>query len=58
MPDEIRDMPCEAAKCRNPVRKKELGKTARKARREFTKLWISGRASEDRDRGVLPLPFN
>ena len=60
-------MASESAKCRNQVRKKELRKIARKARREFeagrvvlrwgkviyrpvvTKLWVNGRASEDRD---------
>ena len=35
VPDEVRDMASEAAKCRNPVRKKELRKIARKARRDF-----------------------
>ena len=35
MLDEIRDMASEAAKCRNPVRRKELRKIARKARRKF-----------------------
>ena len=60
-------MASEASKCRNPVRKKQLRKVARKARRELeagkgvlpkgkvthrpavTKLWINGRASENRD---------
>ena len=63
VPDEIREMAAEAAKCRGPVRRKR----ARKSRREFeagravlprgkvthrpvvTKLWINGRAREDRD---------
>ena len=58
VPEEIRKMASEAAKCRNPVRKKELRKIARKPRREFeagrassvvTKLLVNGRASEDRD---------
>ena len=62
-----RKMASDAAKCQNPVRKKQLRKIARKARREFeaarpvlhsvkvidrpvvTKLWVNGRASEDRD---------
>ena len=66
VPDEIREMGGEAAKCRDLVRRKLLRKSARKARRVFeagtavlpggkvihrpvvTKLWINGRASEDR----------
>ena len=35
VPDEIREMVVEAAKCRDPVRRKLLRKRARKARREF-----------------------
>ena len=35
VPDEIREMAAEAAKCRDPVRRKLLQKRARKARREF-----------------------
>ena len=67
VPDEIRQLALDAAKCRNPKQKKELHKIACTARREFeasrallsrakvkirpavTKLWINGRASEDRD---------
>ena len=67
VPDDIRGLATEAAKCRDPARRKLLRKSARKARREFeasravlprgtvihrlvvTKLWINGRASEDRD---------
>ena len=35
VPDEIREMASEAAKCRDPVKRKLLRKRARKARREF-----------------------
>ena len=35
VPDEIREMAAEAAKCRDPVRVKLLRKTAHEARREF-----------------------
>ena len=67
VPDEIKEMEAEAAKCRDIVRRKLLRKRAREARWEFetgrallpvgevihrpvvTKLWINGRASEDRN---------
>ena len=67
VPDEIREMVVEAAKSRDPVRRKLPKKRAHKARSEFeagravlprgkvihrpavTKLWINGRAREDRD---------
>ena len=60
-------MASDAAKCRDPVRRRHLRKIAQKARRGFeagkavlpigkvinrpmvTKLWVNGRASEDRD---------
>ena len=35
VPDEIREMAAEAAKCRDPGRRKLLRKSACKARREF-----------------------
>ena len=40
---EIREMAAVAAKCRDPVRRKLLRKSV------VTKLWVNGRASEDRD---------
>ena len=67
VPEEIRQMSSDAARSRDPVRRRHLRKIARKARREFevgravlprgkvinrpvvTKLWVDGRASEDRD---------
>ena len=67
VPEEIRQMASDAAKCRDSVRRRHLRKIAHKARREFeagkgvpprgkvinrpviTKLWVNGRASEDRD---------
>ena len=63
---EIRQMASDAAKCRDPVKRRHLRNIAQKAR-EFaavkavlprgkvinrpvvTKLWVNGRASEDRD---------
>ena len=48
MPDEIRDISSEAAKCRNPVRKKELRKMAREARRAFE----AGRAVLPREKVI------
>ena len=65
--EEVRQMASDAAKSRDPVRRRYLRKIARKAQREFeaektvlprgkvihrpvvTKLWVNGRASEDRD---------
>ena len=67
VPEEISQMASDAAKSRNPVRRRHLRKIAQKARREFeagkavlprgnvinrpvvTKLWVNGRANEDRD---------
>ena len=67
VPEEIRRLACDAANCRNPVRRRRLRKIAMRARREFeagkavlrrgkvinrpviTRLWVNGRASEDRD---------
>ena len=67
VPDEIRKIAADAAKCRNPVTEKHLRKIARNARREIearravlprekvinrlvvTKLWVNGRANDDRD---------
>ena len=67
VPDEIRKIAADAAKCRNPVTKKHMRKIARNARREIearravlprekvidrlvvTKLWVNGRANDDRD---------
>ena len=62
--EEIRQMTFDAAKSRDPVRRRHLRKIAQKARREFeaglargkvinrpviTKVWVNGRACEDRD---------
>ena len=63
VPDEIREMASEVAKFKNPVRRKIAAKNSRKARRDravlprgkvlrrpvVTKLWVNGRASEERD---------
>ena len=49
-------MASDAAKCQNPVRKKQVRKITREARRKFEagsavlpRGWVNGRASEDRD---------
>ena len=56
VPDESRDMASEAAKCRNPVARSEFEAGRAVLRRKkvihrpmVTKLWVYGRASEDRD---------
>ena len=40
-------MASDAAKCRDPVKRRHLRKIAQKAR--CAKLWVNGRASKDRD---------